>query len=380
MVYLDNAATSFPKPPTVIKAMNRAVEFYGANPGRSGHFLSMYAAGEIYKCREKAAQLFNALAAEYIIFTQNATHAINLAVKGALKPGAHVIMSDLEHNSVIRPVTSLEKIGVYFDKAEVCMEDDEQTLKSFKSKIRKDTKAIICTHASNVWGRILPVEKIGALAKENGLLFIVDASQTAGNVKIDMKQMNIDILCLPGHKGLYGPQGTGIMALGSDICLEPLIYGGTGTNSYEAYQPDEAPERYESGTLNTPGISGLCEGISFVLSNGYEKYLKTETEIMDFLYEELSKMKNVFLYTKYNKDLYANVLSFNIKDRHSNEIAEYLDAKDILVRSGLHCSPFAHAKMGTVKQGAVRVSIGAFNSMLDAERLVQTVKTISDRI
>lgn len=373
MIYLDNAATTFPKPSAVLRSMEKAVNFFGANPGRSGHFLSMFAAEEVFICRERAAKLFNASGPEYIIFTQNTTHALNIAIQGALKPGTHVVISDMEHNSVIRPLKYLERLGVYYDEATVDLYDNEKTVLSFKSRIKSDTRAIICTHASNVWGRVLPIREIGKLAKDNGLLFIVDGAQTAGSRDIDISLNHIDMLCLPGHKGLYGPQGTGMLVFGRDINIEPLTFGGTGTNSIEPIQPTNLPERFESGTLNTPGIVGLSEGINFVNYNTTQNIGKKETYITASLHKELSKIDNVKLYTNYNEELYGNVLSFNIEGKQSNEVANFLDDNNIFVRSGLHCSPAAHSKMGTLNQGAVRVSVGVFNSIADVERLLHII-------
>lgn len=375
MVYLDNAASSFPKPTSVANAMNKAVSIFGANPGRSGHFLSMFAAGEIYQCREKANALFNGTGPENVIFTQNATHALNIAIQGALRPGAHVIISDLEHNSVVRPIKHLEPIGVYYTVIKTSFTNDDETVTAFKNAIRKDTAMIVCTLASNVFGKIMPIDRISKLAKQYGIILVVDGAQGAGAIEIDVIKQQIDLLCLAGHKGLYGPQGTGMLLIGNpEIELRPLTFGGTGTNSLDYVQPTLSPERYESGTVNTPGICGLYEGMNFVSTVGIKNIKYKEHNMLLYLYDELKKIPNVILYHQRPTEDYVAVLSFNIKNNHSNEFAAYLDSKGIMVRSGLHCSPLAHIKTDTVAQGTVRASISYFNSIGDIDKLVYAIK------
>lgn len=373
MIYLDNSASSFPKPLEVAKAMTRAVNVFGANPGRSGHFLSMYAANEVYNCRVSVGMLFN-LPPERVIFTLNATMAINIALKGALLAGSEVIVSDFEHNAVLRPLKALEKIGVTCKEALVDLYDDNKTIKAFEELITNNTRIIACTHCSNVLGKVLPIKQLGELAKKRGLLFLVDAAQTAGSRNIDVIENNIDFLCLAGHKGLYGPQGIGALLINNDNLLSTLIEGGTGVNSKELVQPIELPERYESGTVNTPGIVGLNEGIKFVQKLGINNICEYEKNLILFAYDELKNIGEVLLYTDRPNEGFANVLPFNIKGFHSNEVAEFLDNYSLMTRSGYHCAPSAHKKINTLESGAVRVSVSVFNSKKDIKELIILIK------
>lgn len=372
MIYLDNAASSFPKPLEVAKAMTRAINVFGANPGRSGHFLSMYAAEEVFLCRQFIGEFFNT-EPENVVFTHNATFAINLVLKGAIGAGSHIIISDLEHNAVTRPLKALENFGITYSQAKVDFENDENTVKAFENLILPNTKMLVCTHASNVCGKILPIKKIGALAKERDLLFLVDAAQTAGSIPLDVKENNIDYLCLAGHKGLYGPQGTGVLLLNNPLTLDTLVEGGTGVNSEEFIQPMNPPERYESGTINTPGIVGLKEGLKFIKKVGTQNIKKYENNLLMYAYESLKDIKGINLYTKPN-DSFTAVLPFNIHGVHSNEIAGYLDENGVMTRSGYHCAPTAHKRMGTIGQGAVRLSFGLFNTKQDIDQLSFLIK------
>lgn len=372
VIYLDNAASSFPKPLEVAKAMTRAINVFGANPGRSGHFLSMYAAEEVYLCRQLMGELFNAQP-ENVVFTPNATFAINLVLKGILSAGSHAIISDLEHNAVTRPLKALDSLGITYSEAKVDFDNDENTVKAFENLILPNTKMLACTHASNVCGKILPIKKLGELAKKRGLLFLVDGAQTGGSIQIDVKENHIDYLCLAGHKGLYGPQGTGVLLLNNPLKLDTLVEGGTGVNSEELIQPLETPERYESGTINTPGIVGLKEGLKFIKKVGTENIKKYENTLLLYAYESLFDMKGVKLYTKPDES-YAAVLPMNVDGFHSNELAAFLDENLIMTRSGYHCAPTAHRRIGTIGQGAVRLSFGLFNTKGHIDQLAFLIK------
>jgi len=381
MVYLDNAATTYPKPASVAQAVYDFMKDKGANPGRSGHKMSMAAAYEVYACRSAAAEMFNADGPECVAFTLNATHSINMALKGVLyKKGGHVITSDLEHNAVMRPLYKLSERGVRFSKAYVSLDNDDETVAEFERLINNDTVMIACTHASNVCGKILPIKRLGKLCKKYGLKFLVDASQTAGVIKIDMKECGIDYLCMPGHKGLYGPMGTGLLITSEGEKLHTIIEGGTGSNSESYSQPDFMPDRLESGTLNAPGIAGLRAGMRFaskILSGGIEL---SEMEYARALYKSLSQIDGVELYTPLPDDGYVPVISFNIRGVASGELASALDKYGFALRGGLHCSPAAHERFGTLHRGMVRASFGAFNTKRDAIRLSAAVAQLAKQM
>ncbi len=375
MIYFDNAATSGKKPVGVINSVGLALKYYSANPGRSGYKSSMEAAMKIYETRSALADFFGA-EAENVAFTLNCTHALNCILKGVLKKGDHIIVSDLEHNAVMRPLFSLSKMrGVEFSVAEVS-QDDDITVKNFENLIKSNTKMILCTHASNVTGQILPIEKIGVICARYGLLFGVDAAQSAGVLSINMLKMNIDFLSIAAHKGLYAPMGIGIL-----ISRKPLeftvIEGGTGTGSIDLSQPYEMPERIESGTVNLPGIFGVSAGLNFVKSNTPERLYKRELSIIKHIYSAFKKMGNVELYTDIpHLTKSVPVLPFNIKGKNCDEVAQYLARNNIATRAGLHCAPSAHRKMGTIPAGCVRISTGFFNNLTEAEILIKTIKKI----
>jgi len=376
MIYLDNSATSFPKPQTVNAACARAVRLY-ANPGRGGHSLSIGASGEIYSARKVVSEFFNAEGAERVIFTLNCTSAVNTVIKGILKSGDHVVVSELEHNSVMRPLERLKNTGISSTAVKVYPCDDEKTIASFRAAINQRTRMIICTQASNVWGIRLPVERLSALAHEYGLFILVDAAQSAGVVPIDMQKNGIDFLCTAGHKGLYGPMGTGILIVGCDTVPESLIEGGTGSSSMSFEQPDVLPDKLESGTPNVSGIAGLHAGIDFVKRNGTEKLSAHEFRLIKRLYRELSGMKNIRLYLpEPEPEYFVPILSFNVDGTDSETAAAELSKRGIAVRAGLHCAPAAHRAMGTLETGAVRISPSIFTSQNDIDKLIYTLKRI----
>lgn len=376
MIYLDNSATSYPKPQTVREAAAYAVRNY-SNPGRSGHKLSLAASEEIFSARKAAAELFNAEKSENVVFTLNCTAAINTVIKGILKSGDHVVVSDLEHNSVMRPLEGMKRLGVTCTAARVYPCDDDKTLASFRDAINARTRMIVCTQASNVWGVRLPVERISAMAHEYGITILVDAAQSAGVIPIDLKNSRIDYLCAAGHKGLYGPMGTGILIVSGGQVPESLTQGGTGSSSDSFVQPEQLPDRLESGTPNVSGIAGLRAGMDFVMKRSPESIAGHEFRLIRRLYRSLSKTDGIRLYMpEPDEDHFVPILSFNIEGMDSESAGQLLSGRGIAVRAGLHCSPAAHKAAGTLETGAVRVSPSVFTSENEIDRLVYEVRRI----
>lgn len=378
MIYLDNAATTFPKPSSVIKAVYNAQSFYGANPGRGGHRFSIRAGEIVFLCRERLGKMFGCKS-ENVAFTNNCTTALNTAINGILKKGDHVVISSLEHNSVLRPIHALSQKGIIsYSVARVNPFDDNETLRSFAYNIKENTVAVIVTHVSNVFGTVLPVGKISALCKAKGILFILDAAQSAGSHRINMEKEGIDVLCVPGHKGLYGPMGTGALLFKEGLEINALTTGGTGSFSLSENQPEAYPDRLESGTLNLPGIAGLCQGISFVENYGGEgEILKKESELIKILCEDLSAVPGAHIYSGMQAGKRTNVISFNLGNLHSEMVAAKLDRSGICLRAGYHCSFLAHKTYGTTEKGTVRASVGAFNTKKDVKNLVFSLNKIA---
>ncbi len=380
MIYLDNAATTYPKPEVVYEAMLNQMRHSGANPGRSGHKMAIEAGRVIFNTRELLAKLFNINNPMQIIFTSNATESLNLAIKGILKAGDHVITTSMEHNSVLRPIKSLEKINIentIIQCDEVGFIDSEQ----IRREIKSNTKLIVMTHASNVTGTLMPIEAVGKIAKEAGIYFLVDAAQTAGVYEIDVKKHNIDLLAIPGHKGLLGPQGVGVLYIRDDLDVMHFKEGGTGSKSEELVQPEMLPDRYESGTPNTPGITGLAKGIEFIDNIGLEKIRKHEEELTQYFIDELKKIDKVTIYGPMDSKKQAAVISINIGEEDSSEIAYILDKVfNIAVRPGLHCAPYAHKTIGSFEQGTVRFSIGYFNTKEDIDASIDAINNICQQL
>ncbi|MBR5451865.1 MAG: aminotransferase class V-fold PLP-dependent enzyme [Clostridia bacterium] len=377
MIYFDNAATSGVKPKSVINAVNTALSQYSVNPGRGGYELSGKCNEIIYNCRKEVASFFGAKDTTSVIFTQNCTQAINYVLKGVLKPSDHIIVSSLEHNAVMRPLYELSKTGVSVDAAEVIFGDIDATARAFANLIKPNTKMIFCTHASNVLGNVLPIKKIGEICKEKGILFGVDAAQTAGVLEIDMQKMNIDYLCIAAHKGLYSPMGTGILISDKPI-PKTILEGGTGTDSIIARQPLDMPERFESGTVNVPGIFGIKAGLEFVKQRGVDEIYKKELEMSKKCYMMLSQIGGVILYTdlpEYGR--FVPTLSFNLRDYNSMELAEILGEKGVCVRAGLHCCPSAHRRIGTLQKGTVRVSFSSYNKPEEVVTFCNMVRIVA---
>lgn len=380
MVYFDNAATTFPKPEIVYTSIMEAMREYGANPGRSGHKLALKASRGIYDTRELLCKIFNAKNPMNIILTFNATESLNIGIKGVLKPGDHVITTSMEHNSVLRPIKYLEKFGI----ESTIVEADEKgriNVLDIEKSIKSNTKLIVNTHVSNLTGTIMPVEDIGKLARNNGIIYMVDAAQSAGVYDIDVDKMNIDILAFPGHKGLLGPQGTGGLYIRDELQLEGFMHGGTGSASHSLIQPDIYPDKFESGTANASGIVGLGAGIKYILDRGINDIKEYEESLTKHFIEEVRKIDGIKLYGPLNIMEQGGVVALNIKDADSSEVSYILDQEyDIAVRPGLHCAPLAHKTIGTLEQGAVRFSFGIFNSHEEIELSIKALRDIAKEV
>ncbi len=379
MIYLDNAATTYPKPQIVRNAVSNSFS-YSANPGRAGHRLSIKASEVVYSCRERLCELFKFNKPENIILTQSCTFALNTVIKGVLSKGDHVVISSLEHNSVLRPVEKLSKAGIItYSVAEVFEGDDDRTLDSFRKAMKDNTKLVVCTHASNVFGIKLPIARIGALCRYYGVLFCVDAAQTAGLIDINLSELPVDFLCIAGHKGLYGPMGTGALIINCDNIPDSICEGGTGSSETGYGQPQLLPDKFESGTLNLIGIAGFSAGVDFVAKHKVSNIYLQEMKLINKLYHKLSENKNIILYTK-EPDLTHHVplLSFNIIGMDSEETAHLLDKHfGVAVRAGSHCSPLAHKYMKTDSTGTVRVCPSVFTTQSDINTLINCIYKLS---
>ncbi|MBR2782834.1 MAG: aminotransferase class V-fold PLP-dependent enzyme [Firmicutes bacterium] len=375
MIYLDNAATSFIRPPAVVEAVAQALCSLG-NVGRGAHDGSLSAARTVYGCREKLCRFFGGDDPGRVCFTLNATEALNEALFGAISPGDHVISTDLEHNSVLRPLYRLAGQGteLSFLAADAQGRVDYGELPRL---LQPHTKALVCTHASNLTGNLLDIRRLGAFCREQGLLFIVDASQTAGSLPIDMGADGIDLLCFTGHKGLLGPQGTGGLLIGPGIELRPFKTGGTGVQSHLKEQPAAYPARMEAGTLNGHGIAGLSAALDFLEATGVAAIHKHTTALMRRFYQGVREIPGVTVYGDFRGDR-AAIVALNIGDLDSGAVADTLMTDyGIAVRSGAHCAPRMHAALGTSAQGAVRFSFGWFNTEAETDAAVQAVREIA---
>jgi cysteine desulfurase family protein len=380
IIYFDNAASSWPKPRSVSEKVAECIQEYGANPGRGGHQLSMRASKVIYKTRVKLAQLFGIQNPNDIFFTMNATMALNMAIKGILKSGDHVITTTLEHNSVRRPLEYMKKVHgveITYIKPEI----DGFVINEFKKAIKQNTRLIAVSHASNLTGMIAPIKEIGLMAKEYQIPFLVDGSQSAGILPINVEEMNISLLGFPGHKGLYGPQGTGGLYVHPDLQLEPLLHGGTGSHSELIEQPETRPDRYESGTLNTPGIAGLLAGVEFVLDTGVEEIRKKEWELTQYTLQKFEDIQGIEVYGPPREIERVAVIAFNMLGMDASEVAYILDQEyGIAVRSGFHCTPLGHETAGTSEIGAIRISYGYYNTREQVDQLIMALRDIQQAI
>ena len=374
LYYLDNAATSFPKPKSVIKEVQNCLSNYCGNAGRGSHKLSLFASNKIYECREEICNLINASSPENIIFVPSCSYGLNLIIKGVLDFGDHVLISDMEHNSVLRPIQKLTDEGkITFDVFDCLLKTDEQILNSIKSKLKQNTKLIICNHQSNICSFVAPINKIGELCKKFDILFALDVAQSLGHYNIDIQNSNINYISAPAHKGLYGIQGVGFVAINSKNTLKTLVEGGNGIHSLETVMPDFIPERHEVGTLPLPSIVGLHEGAKEVRTRGIEEISYHECKLFRVLCDGLRNIKAV---TVYAPDFEGSTLSFNINNLSAERVCALLDEQNICLRGGFHCSALGHASLGTKEIGTVRASFGIFNTKNDVDKLLLAVNNI----
>lgn len=377
MIYLDNAATSFPKPENVYTSMEKCLRTYCANPGRGSHSMSIKSSLAINDVREKIASLLQTRDSLNICFTKNATEALNIAILGCLKEGDHVITTCMEHNSVLRPLKTMEKYGGI--RLTIIDADGLGRVDPFmiKKHINKKTRLIVCTLSSNVNGIIMPIHEISKVAESKEILFLLDASQGLGSVELDIGKMYLSMVAFPGHKGLMGPQGTGCLYVSNGVRLNPLMSGGTGSKSEFLLQPDLMPDRFESGTLNTPGIVGLGAGVEFIAQTGLSEIKKKKDEMIKRLQDGLLQNRSIKVYSPQNVNENSGIVAFSVRDTDSSEISVLLDRKyGIECRSGLHCAPLAHKHFGTGKTGMIRLSVGYFNTNTDIDNTISAINRI----
>ena len=377
MIYFDNAATTLHKPEEVIEAVVSAMKFMG-NAGRGASAVAITANRSIYSARENIAEFFGAKDSSRVAFTSNSTEALNIAIKGVFNPGDHIITTVLEHNSVLRPIYEIEKKGVEVDIVG-CDEKGNVKYEEMEKAIKPNTKGIICTHGSNLTGNLIKLKRVSKICKEHNLIFIVDASQTAGIFPIDVEEDGIDILCFTGHKSLYGPQGTGGIYVREGIYVRPLKSGGTGIKTFSHTQPEEMPTHLEAGTLNGHGIMGLSAGVDFVKRVGIDNIRKHEQELMWKFYNGIKDIENIKIYGDFTTSDRTPVVTFNIGDYDSGDIEEeLLENYEISCRAGGHCAPLMHKAMGTYSQGAVRFSFSYFNTLEEVECAITAIREISN--
>lgn len=370
MIYLDSAATTLQKPAAVARASGWAIGNL-ASPGRGGHRPAMAAADTAFACREAAARLFHMDDPERVVFTFNATHGLNIAIKTLARTGSRVVISGYEHNAVTRPLHALDADlriarGKLFDRGAV--------LEDFRRELERGADLAVCTHVSNVFGFILPVEDIAALCRERGVPLIIDASQSAGCLPVDFSALRAAFIAMPGHKGLYGPQGTGLLLCGADPV--PLIEGGTGSESRRQSMPDFLPDRLEAGTHNVAGIAGLLEGLRFLERRGVRSIAAHETRLIRRMGERLYSVPGAEVFLSGDPAAQAGVLSFRLRGRDCEEVGEILGGRGFALRAGLHCAPLAHESAGTLQTGTVRASVSAFNTSGEVNQFLQSVRKI----
>lgn len=375
MIYFDNAATTIQKPKQVVEAVTQALCSMG-NAGRGAHNASMGASRMLFDTRKKLAELFGGNNPAQVVFTSNSTESLNMALKGLLNPWNHVITTQLEHNSVLRPLYELEDKGVELTilnsdaKGRICYED-------FEKEIKKNTKMIVCTHGSNLTGNLTDIGRVGEIARSHGLLFVVDASQTAGVFPIHVEEMKIDVLCFTGHKGLLGPQGTGGMYVREGVIIRPLKTGGSGVQTYSRTHPSQMPTALEAGTLNAHGLAGLDAALDYLKDTGINVIRKKEQELMWYFYQKVLEIPGITVYGDFDIQERCPIVSLNVKDYDSSEVSDFLFTEyGISTRPGAHCAPLLHQAMGTEKQGAVRFSFSHYNTIEEIDIAVQALKEL----
>ncbi len=377
MIYLDNAATTMRKPEVVIQAVTDALCTMG-NAGRGGHDAALDASRIIYDTRERLAQLFHAESPKQIVFSMNSTESLNIAIKGILQAGDHAITTALEHNSVLRPLYEMEEKGAEL----TILPSDLQgriDYADFEKNIKKNTKAIICTHGSNLTGNLVDIKRIGEIAKKHGILFVVDASQTAGVFPIDVQEMHIDVLCFTGHKGLLGPQGTGGMYVREGVVVKPLLSGGSGVQTYSKTHPAQMPTALEAGTLNAHGLAGLRAAVGYLQEMGIDAIRKKEQDLMWHFYEGVKEIPGVTVYGDFSTKERCAIVTLNIRDYDSSEVSDALAMHyGISTRPGAHCAPLMHQALGTVEQGAVRFSFSHFDTMEEVDTAIAAIRELAE--
>lgn len=376
MIYMDNAATTMHKPKEVVQAVVEAMNSIG-NAGRGATEASLSASRIIFDTRERLCRLFGAQNPKQIAFTANSTESLNIALKGLLNPGEHVITTVLEHNSVLRPLYELRDKGVELTILG-CDKKGNISYKEMESAVQKNTRAIVCTHGSNLTGNMIDIEKVGNIAAANGLVFIVDASQTAGVFPIDVQKMKIDVLCFTGHKGLLGPQGTGGIYVKEGVNIRPLLSGGSGVDTYNTHHPNEMPTALEAGTLNGHGIAGLNAALMYLENTGLEYIRAAEKQHMQRFYNGISEIPEIQIYGDFEADERCPIVTFNIGDYDSSEVSDELFLNyGITTRPGAHCAPLMHKALGTEAQGAVRFSFSHYNTEEEINEAVRAVKELA---
>lgn len=377
LIYFDNAATTLMKPSSVAEAVYHAIQTMG-NGGRGIHLPSLHTGRIVYETREALATLFSAQSPKQIAFTSNATESLNLAVKGLLKSGDHVITTELEHNSVLRPLYEMNTKGVEL----TIIESDllgNVNLHHIEEKIKPNTKMVICTHCSNVTGNLIDIETIGQICKKHKVLFVVDAAQTAGIFPIDVEKQNIDVLCFTGHKGLLGPQGIGGLYVKEGVLISPLKAGGSGFSTFSKKHPSIMPECLEAGTLNGHGIAGLYAGVSYILDNGIEKIREKETKLTEIFYHGIKELPGIKIYGDFTTKERGSILSFNLGGYDSNEVCDELaQTYNICTRGGGHCAPLLHSRLGTKDRGMVRFSFSHFNTEEEINIGIDGIKALAE--
>lgn len=376
MIYLDNAATTMRKPEVVVQAVTEAMCTMG-NAGRGVHDAALDASRIIFDTRMKLAEFFHGDNPTQIVFTMNSTESLNIAIKGILEPGDHVITTALEHNSVLRPLYEMEEKGV---ELTIIPSDTVGRIyyQDFEKNVRKNTKAIICTHGSNLTGNLIDIERVGKIAKQHGLLFVVDASQTAGVFPIDVQKMNIDILCFTGHKGLLGPQGTGGMYVREGLEVKPLLSGGSGVQTYSRKHPAQMPTALEAGTLNAHGLAGLRAAVGYLQEIGIDNIRKKEQELMWYFYENIKEIPGVKIYGDFSGKERCAIVTLNLWEYDSSEVSDALFMNyGISTRPGAHCAPLMHEALGTVEQGAVRFSFSHYNTREEVDKVIAALKELA---
>ena len=376
MIYFDNAATTMVKPRCVIEAVTQAMQHMG-NSGRGTHGASLGAARTIYDTRKLLADFFNAEKATRIAFTANSTESLNIAIKGLFAPGDHVISTVLEHNSVLRPLYELEKKGVRVTYAE-CDEKGAIRPEDILKYVDSSTRGIVCTHASNLTGNMIDIARVGAAARAAGIIFVVDASQTAGVIPIDVQEMNIDVLCFTGHKGLLGPQGTGGLYVREGVEIRPLLSGGSGVQTYSREHPREMPTALEAGTLNGHGIAGLHAAVEYIMETGIDNIRSAERELMLRFYNGAKEIPGVRIYGDFDTEERCPIVTLNLRDYDSGEVSDELAfGYEIATRPGGHCAPMMHRALGTVSQGAVRFSFSSFNTADEVDTALDALRELA---